>query len=98
MVIAMRRRANRLAGASVIATLALFIAGNAFRGATPNRLISPRDLAVVDGWWIRLSPLYALAFALVVALIVALRPGNRIGWVAGWLGLLPAVYEVGLRY
>jgi hypothetical protein len=94
----MRRRANRLAGASVIATVALFIAGNALRGATPTRLISPRDLLVIEGWWIRLSPLYALAFALVGALIVARRPGNRIGWVASGIGLLTAVYEFGLGY
>ena len=79
MLIWLRRRSNRLAGASVIATVALFIAGNAFRGATPTRLISPDQLRVVDGWWIRLSPLYALAFAFVGALIVARRPGNRIG-------------------
>ena len=98
MLIAMRRRANRLAGASVVVTLALFIAGNAFRGATPNRLISPRDLLVIDGWWIRLSPLYALAFVFVGALIVARRPGNRIGWVACGIGLLTAVYEFGLGY
>jgi len=98
IVEAMRPRANRLAAASVIATLALFIAGNAFRGATPNRLISPHDLTVVDGWWTRLSPLYALTFALVGALIVARRPGNRIGWVACGIGLLAAVYEFGLGY
>jgi signal transduction histidine kinase len=98
MVFALRRRANRLAGASVIATVALFIAGNAFRGATPTRLISPQDLAVVDGWWIRLSLLYALAFALVGAMIVARRPGNRIGWVACGIGLLTALYEFGIGY
>jgi len=98
MAAVLRRRANRLAGASVIATLALFIAGNAFRGATPTRLISPDHLQVVDGWWIRLSPLYALAFAFVGALIVARRPGNRIGWVACGIGLLTAVYEFGLGY
>ena len=69
MLIAMRRRANRFAGASVIATVALFIAGNAFRGATSTRLISPGNLKVVDGWWIRLSPLYALAFVFVGALM-----------------------------
>src|SRR5690348_15465918 len=94
----MRRRANRLAAASVIATFALFIAGNAFRGATPTHLISPDQLRVVDGWWIRLSPLYALAFAIVGAFIVARRPGNRIGWVACGIGLLTAVYEFGLGY
>ena len=98
MVAFMRRRRNRLAGASVIATVALFVAGNAFRGATPTRLIAPRDLLVIDGWWIRLSPLYALAFALVGALIVARRPGNRIGWVACGIGLLTAIYEFGLGY
>src|SRR5260370_9646172 len=98
MLIGRRRRSNRLAGASVIAPVALFIAGNALRGATPTRLISPGDLAVVDGWWIRLSPLYALAFAFVGALIVARRPGNRIGWVACGIGLLTAVYEFGLGY
>ena len=98
MLIWLRRRSNRLAGASVIATVALFIAGNAFRGATPTRLISPDQLRVVDGWWIRLSPLYALAFAFVGALIVARRPGNRIGWVACGIGLLTAVYEFGLGY
>src|SRR3989440_524190 len=96
MLIWLRRRSNRLAGASVIATVALFIAGNAFRGATPTRLISPDQLPVVDGWGIRLSPLYALAFAFVGALIVARRPGNRIGWVACGIGLLTAVYEFGL--
>src|SRR5437868_3092383 len=98
MLIWLRRRSNRLAGASVIATLALFIAGNAFRGATPSRLMSPEDLRVVDGWWIRLSPLYALAFAFVGALIVARRPGNRIGWVACAIGLLTAIYEFFLGY
>jgi len=98
MVGFLRRRANRLAGASVIATVALFIAGNALRGATPTRLISPDDLAVVDGWWIRLSTLYALAFALVGALIVARRPGNRIGWVACGIGLLTVLYQFGLGY
>jgi len=98
MLIALRRPANRLAGASVIATVALFIAGNALRGATPTRLISPQDLTVVDGWWIRLSPLYALAFAFVGALIVARRPGNRVGWVACGIGLLTALYEFGLGY
>jgi signal transduction histidine kinase len=94
----MRRRQKWVAGASLIATVALFIAGNALRGATPTRLISPHDLAVVDGWWIRLSLLYALAFALVGALIVARRPGNRIGWVASGIGLLTAVYTFGLGY
>ena len=98
MLIWLRRRSNRLAGASVIATVALFIAGNAFRGATPTRLIDPHQLPVVDGWWIRLSPLYALAFAFVGALIVARRPGNRIGWVGCGIGLLTAVYEFGLGY
>jgi signal transduction histidine kinase len=98
MVAFMRRRANRLAGASVIATLGLFVVGNALRGATPTRLISPENLTVVDGWWIRLSPLYALAFAFVGALIVARRPGNRIGWVACGIGLLTALYEFGLGY
>src|SRR3984893_6412357 len=98
MVSVLRRRANRLAGASVIATVGLFIAGNALRGATPSQLISPDNLRVVDGWWIRLSLLYALAFALVGALIVARRPGNRIGWVACGIGLLTAVYEFGLGY
>src|SRR6202022_2105863 len=98
MVSLLRRRANWLAGASVIATVGLFIAGNALRGATPSRLISPDNLRVVDGWWIRLSLLYALAFALVGALIVARRPGNRIGWVACGIGLLTAVYEFGLGY
>src|SRR3989442_9598178 len=98
MLIWMQRRSNRLAGASVIATVALFIAGNAFRGATPTRLIDPHQLPVVDGWWIRLSLLYALAFAFVGALIVARRPGNRIGWVACGIGLLTAVYEFGLGY
>jgi len=95
---ALWRRGNGLARASVIATLALFIAGNALRGATPTRLISPHDLTVVDGWWIRLSPLYALAFVFVGSLIVARRPGNRIGWVACGIGLLTAVYEFGLGY
>jgi signal transduction histidine kinase len=94
----MRRRQKWVAGGSLIATVALFIAGNALRGATPTRLISPHDLAVVDGWWIRLSLLYALAFALVGALIVARRPGNRIGWVASGIGLLTAVYTFGLGY
>src|SRR5260370_26903848 len=98
MVPFMGRRANRLAGGSLIATVALFIAGNAFRGATPTRLISPRDLLVIDGWWIRLSPLDSLAFVFVGALIVARRPGNRIGWVACGIGLLTAVYEFGLGY
>src|SRR6202022_309755 len=98
IVNAMRGRANRLAAASVIATVALFIAGSAFRGATPPRLISPDRLPVIDGWWIRLSLIYALAFALVGALIVARRPGNRIGWVACSIGLLTAVYEFGLGY
>jgi signal transduction histidine kinase len=98
MVIAMRRRENWLAGASLIGTMALFIAGNAFRGATPTRLISPHDLTVVDGWWIRLSPLYALAFAVVGALIVARRPGNLIGWVACGIGLLTELYGFGVGY
>jgi signal transduction histidine kinase len=98
MVPALRRRSDWLAWGSVIATLALFIAGNAFRGATPTRLISPGDLKVVDGWWIRLSPLYELAFALVGALIVARRPGNRVGWVACGIGLLTALYGFGLGY
>src|SRR6202045_338170 len=98
MVAFMRRRGNRLAGASVIATVALFIAGNALRGATPTRLIAPHDLTVIDGWWIRLSLLYALAFAFVGPVIVARRPGNRIGWVACGIGLLTAVYDFGLGY
>src|SRR5712691_1916067 len=98
MVAALRRRSDRLAWGSVIGTLALFIAGNALRGATPTRLISPHDLTVVDGWWIRLSPLYALAFVFVGSLIVARRPGNRIGWVACGIGLLTAVYQFGLGY
>lgn len=98
MVIAMRRRADWLAWASVIGTLALFIAGNAFRGATPTRLIPAHDLTVVDGWWNRLSTLYALAFAVVGALIVARRPGNRIGWVACGIGLLTVLYQFGLGY
>jgi hypothetical protein len=82
MLTSFRPRGNWLAWGSVIATLALFVAGKALRGATPTRMISPADLKVVDGWWIRLSLLYALAFAFVGALIVARRPGNRIGWVA----------------
>jgi signal transduction histidine kinase len=98
MVPALRRRSDWLAWGSVMATVALFIAGNALRGATPTRLMSPKDLLVVDGWWIRLSLLYALAFALVGALIVARRPGNRIGWVACGIGLLAAVYEFSLGY
>src|SRR5260370_36701974 len=98
MVPFMGRRANRLAGGSLIATVALFIAGNAFRGATPTRLLSPRDLLVVDGWWIRLSLLYALAFAFVGALIVARRPGNRVRWAACGIGLLSALYALGLGY
>src|SRR5437588_5399244 len=98
MVPALRRRSDWLAWGSVIATLALFIAGNAFRGATPTRLIPPRDLLVVDGWWIRLSTLYALAFAVVGALIVARRPGNRVGWVACAIGLLTVLYQFGLGY
>jgi signal transduction histidine kinase len=93
-----RPRGNWLAWGSVIATLTLFIAGNALRGATPTQLISPADLKVVDGWWIRLSLVYALAFALVGALIVARRPGNRVGWVACGIGLLTALYEFGLGY
>jgi hypothetical protein len=65
MVQLLRRRENRLAGASVIAsasviaTVGLFIAGNALRGATPTGLILPHDLTVLDGWWIRLNPLYS---------------------------------------
>ena len=98
MGLALWRRGNWLARASIIATLALFIAGNALRGATPTRLISPENLKVVDGWWIRLSPLYAVAFVLVGALIVRRRPGNRIGWVACGIGLLTAVYDFGLGY
>jgi signal transduction histidine kinase len=98
MVTSLRPRGNWLAWASVIATVALFIAGNALRGATSTRLISPENLKVVDGWWIRLSPLYALAFAFVGALIVARRPGNRVGWVACGIGLLTALYEFGLGY
>src|SRR5260370_3670129 len=98
MLLARRRRANRLAGASVIATLALFIAGTAFRGATPARLISPRDLLVIDGWWIRLSPLYALAFVFVGSLIVARRPGNRLGWGPRVIRLLTVVYVFELVY
>jgi signal transduction histidine kinase len=98
IVNALRGRANRMAAASVIATVGLFIAGNAFRGATPIKLISPQDLRVVDGWWIRLSPIYALAFALVGAMIIARRPENRIGWVACAVGLLTALYEFCLGY
>ena len=94
----MRGRANRLAAASVIATLALFIAGNAFRGATPTRLIPSDRLVLLDGWWIRLSPLYALAFAFVGALIVARRPGNRIGWVASAIGVFTELYLFILGY
>lgn len=93
-----RRPSQLLGWGSVVGTLALIIAGNAFRGATPTRLISPAELRVVDGWWIRLSSLYALAFAIVGALIVARRPGNRIGWVACGIGLLTAVYQFGLGY
>ena len=95
---ALRGRANRLAAASVITTFALFIAGNAFRGATPTRLIPPGRLLVLDGWWIRLSPLYALAFAFVGALIVARRPGNRIGWVACAIGVFTELYLFVLGY
>ena len=82
----------------MLATLALIIAGYAFRGATPTRLISHDVLVVSDGWWTRLSPLYALAFVIIGALIVARRPGNRVGWVACWIGLLTAVYQFGLGY
>src|SRR5438270_2180926 len=92
------RRNAYLAWACVVATLGLWIAGNAFRGATPTRLISSRDLQVVDGWWIRLSFLYALAFVIVGALIVARRPGNLVGWVACGIGLLSEVYSFGLGY
>ena len=92
------RRNAYLAGACVVATLGLWIAGNAFRGATPTRLISSTNLQVVDGWWIRLSFLYALAFVIVGALIVSRRPGNLVGWVACGIGLLTAVYSFGLGY
>jgi signal transduction histidine kinase len=92
------RRSVALAWLCVIGTVALFIAGNAFRGATPNRLIDPTELVVLDGWWFRLSPLYALAFVIVGALIVARRPGNTVGWVACGIGLLTAFYQFGLGY
>src|SRR2546421_5265306 len=92
------RRSSYLAWACVVATLGLWIAGNAFRGATPTRLISSTDLRAVDGWWIRLSFLYALTFVIVGALIVARRPGNLVGWVACGIGLLSEVYSFGLGY
>jgi len=88
----------RVARANAILTLALIIAGNAFRGATPAAKV-PAELAVVNnGWWIRLSPLYALTFAVVGALIISRRPANRVGWVAAGIGLLTAVYQFGLGY
>src|SRR5919204_1114237 len=93
-----RRPSQLLGWTTVVTTLALIVAGNAFRGATPTSLIPPASLKYIDGWWIRLSPLHALAFVIVGALIVARRPGNRIGWVAGAIGLLTAVYEFGLGY
>src|SRR5207302_9278736 len=79
MVQTARRRSVWLAWTSVIVTLALFIAGNAFQGATPVSRIPSAILHVTNGWWIRLSPLFALAFAMVGALIVARRPRNRLG-------------------
>lgn len=93
-----RRPSVLVAWLCVGLTLALYIAGNAFRGATPTRLIDPKELASLDGWWIRLSPLFALTFVVVGALIVARRPGNRIGWVACGIGLTSAIYEFGLGY
>jgi signal transduction histidine kinase len=93
-----RRRSVLLAWICVIATLVLIVAGEAFRGATPTRLISTDDLRVLDGWWVRLSPLYALAFVIVGALIVARRPGNRIGWVACGIGVFTGLYEFVLGY
>ena len=93
-----RRPSQLLGWATVVSTLALIIAGNAFRGATPTSLIPPASLKYIDGWWIRLSPLHALAFVIVGALIVARRPGNRVGWVACAIGLLTAVYGFGLGY
>ena len=98
MVQTARRRSVWLAWTSVIVTLALFIAGNAFQGATPVSRIPSAILQVTNGWWIRLSPLFALAFAIVGALIVARRPGNRIGWVACGIGVLTALYQFGLGY
>ena len=98
MVQTARRRSEWLAWASVIVTLALLIAGNAFQGATPVSRIPSAILQVTNGWWIRLSPLFALAFAIVGALIVARRPGNRIGWVACGIGVLTALYQFGLGY
>ena len=76
MVQTARRRSEWLAWASVLVTLVLFIAGNAFQGATPVSRIPSGILQVTNGWWIRLSPLFALSFAIVGALIVARRPGT----------------------
>jgi signal transduction histidine kinase len=98
MVIHWRRATVWLGWAAILGTLGLIIAGDALRGATPTGLISPDVLRVADGWWIRLSPLYALAFAVVGAWIVARRPGNRVGWVACAIGLLTALYQFGLGY
>ena len=94
----LRRPAALLGSGLVIGTLALIIAGNAFRGATPTRLIDPSQLQALDGWWVRLSPLYALAFVIVGALIIARHPGNRVGWVASAIGLLSASYLFVLGY
>src|SRR5439155_3738757 len=88
-----RRRSEWLASASVLVTLVLFIAGNAFQGATPISRILSEILQVTNGWWIRLSPLFALAFAIVGALSVARRPGNRIGWVVCGIVVLTALYQ-----
>ena len=84
-----------LGRAIVTATVALIIGGNAFTGVTPARLVPPRILHDATGWWIRLSPLYALAFAFVGALIIARRPGNRVGWVCAGIGLLTGVNQFG---
>jgi signal transduction histidine kinase len=92
------RRSTFVGWACVAVTLALWVGGNAFRGATPTRLISPSDLQVVDGWFIRLGFLYELAFVIVGALIVARRPGNAVGWVTCGIGLLTALYQFGLGY
>ncbi|MBV9101649.1 MAG: GAF domain-containing sensor histidine kinase [Candidatus Dormibacteraeota bacterium] len=77
-----------LAWAVAILTFVLLGAGSGLAGATPASAMPAGLRAAADGWYFRLSPIYAQAFVVVGALIVWRRPGNRVGWVACAIGAL----------
>ncbi len=82
-----------LAWTAAVLTFVVLGAASGFGAATPVSALPAALRNVADGWYFRLTPVYAQVFAVVGALIVWRRPGNRVGWVACAIGLLVAVEE-----